>query len=1033
MNRGVLLPFDDFVLDTEPCELRKGNTVVKADPQQLALLRFLLEHPNELLSKQRILDAVWDGRAVADNVLSVAVAKLRKVLGPRSDNREFIENSYGRGYRFVPGVAPLTVEATSLEVHPSAIVENPQITVEHAPLVGRQESLRQLTEALLRAQLGKGSLYVLSGEAGIGKTRLAEALEAIAREQSIVTAWGRCQSGAGTPPLWLFQQILRELNGGGVADDGLSLRARESSRDATAGAIEEESRRLVATISSGRSVDHRTIDDLSQLLFRASRQAPMLLLIDDLHWADAASLRALTYLVDDIARCPLLVLATMRAVEPAEDREPELSRLWCHRHCQRTELGRLRAGDVEEYVRMALGSSLPDLSRVVFARSEGNPFFMIELLRGLDRRQLNHAQPQLSGLTLDVVRKRLRGLPEESQRVLSAAAIIGHDFDIGLLAHVSECSADEVIDALDDSLANDTVVPSNEIVGGYAFDHELIRELLAADLSIGERKRLHLRAGEGLLRRRAGGDAIPSAELAHHFLSALPHGDVARAIEHAEASAALASRMASHADARMLLQRALDALSFWIEPKPETKNGLLIQLAIVERVLGDPAYVEHLQLAVSLARQHRFGRLLMVAGQMLSPAPGLLARSDASSVLTAAAEVLEPDDHRSRAIVLAHLAWTPPSSHSARRVTPLLAEAEALAIKSQDPEAIATVRDAQLFFSGGPDTQERAEVIAREIERDLIAHPDTAPQSRKVSVANFRLISAMQRGDADAVARAIEARASTLAKLDNVELAWHHERLLVVERMNHGDFSRVEEDLVRLRGQAKRFRLQAFRTLWALDYGTLLWRTGNVQAFAARVRPGLALVASDSPAIRARKIRSLVDYGFIEDVVAALREIPVDALHDLPRDRDHLTVLAQLALGSAAARSFEHCRALYALLLPYAHSYAVGISFHCGGSVARYLGALARALGDDRQARAHLELALARDSEFGLEPCAAETRFALAELHLSSASEYDCALGLRLLEQTQQAAQQMGMQPLAAFAQRARDDVTTGRAPRSST
>ena len=127
--------------------------------------------------------------------------------------------------------------------------------------------------------------------------------------------------------------------------------------------------------------------------------------------------------------------------------------------------------------------------------------------------------------------------------------------------------------------------------------------------------------------------------------------------------------------------------------------------------------------------------------------------------------------------MLAHLAWTPEMPQ--RTGVTALVQRRAARILSKD-RRLATVRDAQLFFSGGPDTQARAESIAREIERDIDARPETARQARKISVATFRLITAMQRGDRAAVARAIEARAAMLPKLNNVELGWHHERLIVI-------------------------------------------------------------------------------------------------------------------------------------------------------------------------------------------------------------------------------------------------------------
>src|SRR6185312_2056933 len=224
---------------------------------------------------------------------------------------------------------------------------------------------------------------------------------------------------------------------------------------------------------------------------------------------------------------------------------------------------------VAQYVSAAFGNEVPDLSAAVYARSEGNPFFMIELLRPFVGFHVpTPDELQVSSATRGLVRDRLAHLPENARDVLSAAAVIGHDFDLGVLSYVTNRSAHELLEALEDSLANETVVVSEGQIGAYAFDHALIRDVLYADMPIRRRCELHIRAGEALQKRRAGGGEVSSAELAHHFLSGLPQGEVAVAVGHARDAAAAATRVGAHADARALLRRALAALRVAVEPDP---------------------------------------------------------------------------------------------------------------------------------------------------------------------------------------------------------------------------------------------------------------------------------------------------------------------------------------------------------------------------------------------------------------------------------------------------------------------------------
>lgn len=1015
-DKRVLLVFDHYTFDEAKRELRRGAELVKIDPQQFDLLALFVRNPGQLLSRQQIIESVWEGRVIADSGLSVAVAKLRKVLGKPEEGHDYIESRYGRGYRFLAEVKSLP--GTERVANVQLVLPDDLDTV---PLVGRADALEQLRSSFEHALAGRGRLCLLVGEPGIGKTRLAEHIAQSAQGQAAaLVLWGRCQAEANTP-LWPVRQIVRELIKLGLVD-GSQLSASEPQRAALVGSFEAASTQLFGSLMSGSSIDHGTLDALARCVTEASRRRPLLLIIDDIQWADSASLRVLTYITDAILHVPILLVCALRDGNFGFSGSREVSRLWNHRNCQRIELRRLQPQDVTDYVHARYGSDsqAAELSRVLFARSEGNPFFMVDLLRALDPAQPIHAQNlRPSSLALDSVRERLQDLAESTRHVLSAAAVIGHDFDIGLLSHVTNSRPELILDVLTGPRVDQTVMPVSGATGAYSFVHELIREVLYNELSQQERGQLHLRAGQGLQRRlQAGGDAS-NAQLAHHFLCAQPHGDIEVAIAYAQSAAAEASRLAAHSDAREILQRGLDVLRYHVAPRPEMRAGLLLQLAMVERVAGDPAYTMHLATATSIAREHRLGRLLTSAGQLLSLSPDLIAHAEASSVLEAANATLDSDDYESLAIVRAHMAWTPPNCHSARRVNQLIEEAQSFADKTESARARAAVDDARLYFSAGPDSIERAEEIALHIERACALHPEIASQARRVLVERFRLIIAMQRGDSAAMGRSIEVRAALLSRLKNAELSWHHERMLLIKAMNEGAFVQVKSDLIGLRERARRLDLHASQLLWSLDYGVFLCRTSDVSALAPRVRPVLKATEHDSPQTRASKIRTMVDFGLIDDVAMAMAQIPVSAIEDLPHDRDYLAVLCHLAVGAAAANSVVHCRALVRMLAPYSAFYAVGISFHCEGSVASHLGLMCEALGELDRAREHYALGLEREQAFGLMPRAALTGFRLAKLLLREPG--DNADARRLLEHVHAEAERMGMAPLEAAARELRE------------
>ena len=986
--------FDDFVLDEATYELRRGAEVLKIDHKAFGMLAYMLRHAGQLVTKEDLVKSVWEGRALSDTVLSGTVSRLRKALG-HGGREDLVVNVYGRGYRFAGTVRE--------EVSPSTQSKS------DIPFVGRNAALARVQECLERARTGRGRIVAIAGEPGIGKTLLADLSAEKASEIGIPSAWGYCRELETAPPFWPFVQLLR----GSVRGSSASAAVRAAVDGALTALTPERS----PTGWGSDASSHRWFDGVTQALQALTDERPRMLVLDDLQWADTASLRLLAYLAPEIGRMHLVIVATVRSTEPLPD--GRLAQILGHRHCELIELERLTESDVAEYTQRWLGTPASEISRAVFDKSAGNPVVMVELLRPFRRA----APPRvdeltLSGPSLDIVRQRLRALGPEATTLLSVAAIVGRDFDLGLLGYVTELDPEHLADTLEAARRTSVIVAQGDRPGHFVFGHDLIRSVLLEDLSASQRARLHLRAADFLEQRHPVGDGTPRPELVHHRLSALPLGDVGKVVEYARRSALAASHVCAHVDAASLLQRALSALEIASEAHPRLRADLLLGLSICERASANDRFVEHLSEAVALAREHGFGEILAEAGQHMSLAPGFMTMKGARDVLEAADRALPVDNLVPRSQVLAHLAWTPPHCFDAEHAAALVTRAEALAVASRDSKALAIALSAKLYFANGPDSRDLAQATARQIELLYAEAPPLLRVHWSAQSQLSRIVVSLQQGDQEAVENAIEAFGAAARELRHPELEWHCRRARVVHRMNGGDFRGLAAALRELYDSADELRLFSLQRVRAVDW-IVLSRETDLPSTAASFEGALVVQEGDCPYRRARKIRSLAELGATEVARTALGELSAEALERLPHDRDYLATLVHLAVASLSTRSQEHAAVLYPLLSRYPDRYASDLSLHCEGSVSHFLGALALSLGRTRQGVQHLEDALDRNERAGFARHAAHSAYALARAFSDEASPEGSRRARALFTRVLEVTRPVGLEALAREAERA--------------
>jgi hypothetical protein len=479
------------------------------------------------------------------------------------------------------------------------------------PLTGRDAELTRLREALDAAVAGRGQLWLLSGEPGIGKTRLIEELAASAGERARAL-FGSAWEAGGAPAFWPWIMALRQLFEG---MDDAALRALLGTRAPWLAQLLPELHARLGELERPPALDpeqarFQLLDSVAGVLRDSGRAQPLLLLLEDLHAADPSSLLLLDFLGRELRTAALLVVGTYRDAEAQQNPvAPLLARL--ARHAQRLPLARLDEPEVGAFLGRVLGSDLsPATIAAVFRTSEGNPLFVSEAARLL--RQGGDLRAVPDGVR-GAIRARLEGLPAAALEALTAASVLGREFSLEKLAALTGWPAVELADRL--RAAVDIALLSVEDDGRYRFSHFCVREVIHDDLPAPRRWALHRSVADALTECASGSFAPAYSELAHHLLEAGPEARglaldaMERAAEHAQAQLAFD-------DAAIAYDRALELAPAALPTR--RRVGLLIGLGRALTFAGEGSRGRRaFEQALALARRERDAELLAHAALAL--------------------------------------------------------------------------------------------------------------------------------------------------------------------------------------------------------------------------------------------------------------------------------------------------------------------------------------------------------------------------------------------------------------------------------
>ena len=862
--------------------------------------------------------------------------------------------------------------------------EGPDADEAGAPpvLPGRDRELAFLLERLAQAQAGRGCIVTVAGDAGIGKSRLLDAVAGHATTAAITTWWGRCYETPGAPAFWPWTRVLRPvwrrfdeatlraLLGSGYADLETLARDETLTDSGAAGTVSG---------GSGDAIESRfrLFDSFSRLLHAvAGRTLPLLehaptgtavagprgllLLFDDLHYADASSLLLLEFVAEELATTPLLVLATYRDADldsghPLTRTLSRLARLpWRHH----LDLGGLDTPAIKELAREAGVAILSDDQADQLRReSEGNPFFAGELLRYRRDSGDGGGRALLPDTLRGVLGARLARLSEPARRTLTLASVFGREFSVWAIQQAGEGAEHSVLDALEEAETNRVIAPA-DVPGAYRFAHGLLRDAVYDDIAASRRARLHLRAGEALAQRLAG-EPEHLAALAYHFAQAIPAGGAAAAHQYAVRAAEYATRMHAHEDSVQLYGLALQALTPIGAVDQQQRCETLIALAESQNRAGEGP----------VARA-TFGQAAALAQAMLDSAlkqfptpdvhvPAMLLTRAALGIghlsvtagaghevlvqlLERAQSALGERDSAQRAMVLARLARELFFTGAPERALRLGHEANAIARRLGDSRALFDCLFSYCYLISGPDHD--AERFA--VTEEMLQLADSLHDAELQLYAGRRHINnLMEQGNLNGVHEHIAAFARTAAVLRQPFYLWQAGLYRAMEALLDRPLDEAErliDQAFAARRQPDDADIRAFRAMQLLAIRRQQGRCAEQVEGAVQVverYPGV-------PAHRAMLTLLLAESGRFDEARAQLQWFRDHAFATPPRDKSWFSLCAYLAEACVILNDGENAAHLYQHAAGYGHVLVtVSNAVACHGSLSRYLGLLAVTAG----------------------------------------------------------------------------------------
>ena len=586
--------FAEFELDRSAYQLRRKGRPVQLERIPLDVLFILADRRGQLVTREEIFERVWGKKVFldTDNAINTAVRKIRHALHDDSESPRFVATVPAKGYRFV---APVRAANTARS-------EPSRVRLPQNSLVGRECEMATLRAGLDDATSGRGRLFLISGEPGIGKTRLADELAVVAEAKGMALLVGHCSERDEAVAYLPFVEILENFID------------RASTPDALRTALGEQGPELARLVPRLKNIlpglrppldlppaqaRRQLFNCYRDFIARVAREQPLLLVLEDLHWSGDSTLSLLDHLMQRLSDLPLLLVGTYRDAElnVTGGLAKTLEDLLRGRLATQVRLTGLPRDEVAAMLKGLSGKSPPDaVVSQIYAETEGNPFFVEELFRHLEeenrlydsagqfRSELGIAELEAPPSVRLVVARRLARLTDPTQKMLATAAVIGRLFSFEILQGASAANEDSILKCIEEAeKAGLLFSVADSPKARFQFSHELVRQAVIGGLSAARRQRLHLEVAGAIERTYSAALEDYCAELAHHYARSL---NTEKTVEYLDRAGRQAIKRGALKEAELCLKQAIAALSTAPETPERINREFNLQFALWQVLSG---------------------------------------------------------------------------------------------------------------------------------------------------------------------------------------------------------------------------------------------------------------------------------------------------------------------------------------------------------------------------------------------------------------------------------------------------------------
>jgi DNA-binding winged helix-turn-helix (wHTH) protein/tetratricopeptide (TPR) repeat protein len=583
--------FAEYELDRSAYQLRRRGRPVQLERIPLDLLLLLIDRRGHLVTREEIFERIWGKNLFldVDNAINAAVRKIRRALRDDPDAPRFVVTVPTKGYRFVAAAH----ETSHQPLHSA----KKSVRLTQGSIVGREHELALLLNGLDDAVAGRGRLmFLVSGEPGVGKTRLADEVAVVADAKRMTLLVGHCSEHDEAVAYLPFVEILENF-----VD-------RASNPDVLRKALGDQGPELARLLPKLRSIlpelpppldlppaqaRRHLFNCFCDFATRLAKEQPALFILEDLHWADDSSLSLLDHLTQRLSDLPLMVIGTYRDADLNVTRglAKTLEDLLRGRLATRVSLKGLPRDEVSAMLKSLSGKSPPaSVVSEIYAETEGNPFFVEELFRHLEeenrlydvsgqfRSELKIAELEAPPSVRLVVARRLARLSDLTQKMLATAAVIGRFFSFEILQASSADDADSILECVEEAEKAGLVFSVAESPKArFEFSHELTRQAVIGGLSAARRQKLHLEVAGAIERSCSATLADYYGELAHHYRLG---GNLAKAIAYLVRAARQAVARSAPQQAIALATTGLELLAAVPNDEQHDRDELALQMTL---------------------------------------------------------------------------------------------------------------------------------------------------------------------------------------------------------------------------------------------------------------------------------------------------------------------------------------------------------------------------------------------------------------------------------------------------------------------